>query len=392
MSRSLRAVLAALALTFVLVGTVSAHASLVRSTPVAGALLDAAPKELVLEFSEELDAGFSHVQLYNSKNQVINPGPGVVDRSAPTIMRLALGELPKDSYTALWRSRSAADGHVTEGSVPFGVGVAATATSLIPALGTPDPATEAPPPLDAALRWLNLLLVALVFGGLPFALLVWRPALHAATTDDRPFDLDQGGRPMTGDPAIGRRSSVVNGQWSVADDAITRALRRLIVLGGVLFLLTNALFLLTQAATAAGVPLAQSLGAPALELLGSRTGQLILARGGLALLLLVLAWRLPPAGRGTAWPWWIALALAGASALTFSLNAHGAAEAQRAALAITLDWLHIAAMIAWLGGLLPLLLAILAARRAPEHALPLATLIPRFSRLAATCVVLLTLT
>jgi copper transport protein len=372
----MRAVLLALALTFVLAGTVSAHANLERSTPAAGALLDTAPKDLVLEFSEELDTDFSRVQLYNSKNQVINPGPGVIDPSAPTVMRLVLGELPKDSYTALWRVRSSVDGHVTEGSVPFGVGVAVTTTSLIPALGTPDPATQAPSPLDAALRWLNLLLAALVFGGLPFVLLVWRPALRAATTD----------------PAMSDRSSVVGGQWWVADDAITGALRRLIMLGGALFLLTNALFLLSQAATAAGVPLAQALGTPALELLGGRTGQLILARGGLTLLLLVLAWRLPPAGRGAVWPWWLALAIAGASALTFSLNAHGAAEARGAALATTLDWLHIVAMIAWLGGLLPLLLAIRAARRAPEQALPLAILIPRFSRLAATCVVLLTLT
>ena len=53
-------------------------------------------------------------------------------------MRLALQELPKDSYTALWRSRSAADGHITQGSVPFGVGVAATTTSLIPAPDAPD--------------------------------------------------------------------------------------------------------------------------------------------------------------------------------------------------------------------------------------------------------------
>src|SRR5215212_5365883 len=181
MSRSIWAILVALVLTFMLAGTVSAHANLVRSVPAAGALLEAAPKELVLEFSEELDAGFSRVQLYNSKNQVINPGPGVVDPSAPTIMRLALAELPKDSYTALWRSRSAADGHVTEGSVPFGVGVATNATSLIPAPGAPDPATESPPPLDAAVRWLNLLVVALTFGGLPFALLVWRPAFRAAT-------------------------------------------------------------------------------------------------------------------------------------------------------------------------------------------------------------------
>src|SRR5215213_8049365 len=144
MFRRVISIVSALLLLLLLTRTAEAHANLVRSTPAAGALLDTAPKELVLEFSEDLDTGFSRVQLYNSKNQVLNPGPGVVDPSAPTIMRLTLGELPKDSYTALWRSRSAADGHVTEGSVPFGVGVTATATSLIPALGTPDPATEAP--------------------------------------------------------------------------------------------------------------------------------------------------------------------------------------------------------------------------------------------------------
>jgi copper transport protein len=180
---------------------------------------------------------------------------------------------------------------------------------------------------------------------------------------------------------------------------MTRFIRRLTLLGGALFLLANALFLLTQAAAAAGVPLAQALGAPpsvgippALGLLGSRTGQLILARGALTLLLMALAWRLPPAGRGAAWPWWVALALAGGVALTFSLNSHGAAQQQGAALAIALDWLHLAAMIAWLGGLLPLLLAIRAARRAPERALPLAILIPRFSWLSAPCIALLTLT
>jgi copper transport protein len=338
----------------------------VRSEPPAGALLDAAPKELVLEFSEELDPGFSRVQLYNSKNQVINAGPGVIDPAAPTIMRLALGELPKDSYTALLRVRSAADGHVSEGSVPFGVGVAATTTSLIPAPGTPDPATAPPLPLDAAVRWLSLLVAAVALGGLPFALLVWRPAIWRA---------QQAGIDAT-----------------TADEMLTRAIRRLITIGCVIFVLIDVLFLLSQAATAADVPLAQALGAPVLGLLGSRTGQLILARGGLTLLLGALAWRLPPAGRGAAWRWWLALALAGGVVLTFSLNAHGAAEQQGAALAIGLDWLHIAAMIAWLGGLLPLLLAVRAAHHTPDQALPLAILIPRFTWLSAPCVVLLTLT
>src|SRR4029079_12007901 len=155
------------------------------------------------------------VQLYNSKNQVINAGPVVIDPAAPTIMRLALGALPKDSYTALWRSRSAADGHITEGSVPFGVGVAATTTSLIPAPGAPDPATEAPPPLDAAARWLNLLIMAIAFGGLAYGLLVWRPAFRAATAESL--------------PAGEAKGSVDSGPWSRADATMTHALRRLIV-------------------------------------------------------------------------------------------------------------------------------------------------------------------
>src|SRR3954471_9531758 len=119
MVRRAISILLTLLLLLLLARPAEAHANLVRSEPSAGALLDSAPKELVLEFSEELDAGFSRVQLYNSKNQVINPGPGLIDPSAPTIIRLTLGQLPKDSYTALWRSRSAVDGHVSEGSVPF---------------------------------------------------------------------------------------------------------------------------------------------------------------------------------------------------------------------------------------------------------------------------------
>jgi copper transport protein len=397
MIRRAISILLTLLLLLLCVRPAEAHANLVRSEPAAGALLDAAPKELVLEFSEELDPGFSRVQLYNSKNQVINAGPGVIDPAVPMIMRLALGDLPKDSYTALLRVRSAVDGHISEGSVPFGVGVAATATSLIPAPGTPDPATETPPPLDAVARWLNLLVAAVSFGGLSFALLVWRPAYLRMTKDERRTTNDDSGDGglAIGDrktPAPNRQSPIADRSQEAADDAMTQTLRRLIMLGGALFLLTNVLFLLTQAADAVGVPVLQAIGAPAFQLLSSRSGQLLLARAGLTILIVAVAWRLPPAGRGPAWPWWIALALAGGVVLSFSLNAHGAAEERGATLAITLDWLHVAAMIAWLGGLLPLLLAIQVGRRTPEQALPLALLIPRFSWLAASCVVVLTLT
>src|SRR5215216_6534463 len=163
MSRRLAVFLFASVLALLLSGVAEAHADLVRSDPPAGALLQAAPTALVLEFSEDLDPSFSRVQLYNSKNQIVNPGPGAIDPASPLIMRLALGDLPKDSYTAIWRSRSAVDGHITEGSVPFGIGVAATTASLIPAPGAPDPALEAPPVWDSAARWFMLVILALAF-------------------------------------------------------------------------------------------------------------------------------------------------------------------------------------------------------------------------------------
>jgi len=366
MGKRLSSILCGLLLTLLITRPADAHANLVSSDPPAGALLQAAPKALVLEFSEELDPSFSRVQLYNSKNQIVNPGPGVVDPAFPLIMRLALGDLPKDSYTAIWRSRSAADGHITEGVVPFGIGVAATSASLIPAPGAPDPALETPPISDSAARWLMLVMLALAFGGLPFGLLVWRPAMRRARLD--------------------AADSVA------ADAAMTSMIRSLVLVGGSLFLLASVFFLVVQAADAAGVPFFQALGAPVVQLLGGRSGQLILARMALTLLIGVLAWRLPPAEHGPAWPWWGALVLTGVIVLTFSLSAHGAAEAQGAAIAVALDWLHVSAMLAWIGGLLPLAFAIRTARRLPERALPLAVLIPRFSWLAFPCVIILMLT
>lgn len=343
---------------------VAAHANLVRSIPAAGSTLATAPAAITLEFSEDLDPGFSRVRLFDSANTPINAGPGTIDAQSPHVLRLALGKLANGTYTAIWRSRSAADGHVTEGNVPFGVGVPVSAAALIPPPGTPEPATLPPPAGSSAIRWLNLLAAVLTLGALPFALLVWRPAFRAANAEQRP-DLDQ----RTG-----------------------RALRTIIVVGGALLLLASTLFLIDQAATAAGVSLTQAaVGAPVLQLLGSRTGRLWHVRVGLTLAIMVLALRLPAPGAGAAWPWWLGIALGAALLLTFSLNGHGAAEAEGAALAVALDWLHIAATTAWIGGLLPLACVLLGARRGKNQTLPLAHLIPRFSLLAGLCVATLTL-
>ncbi|MDQ2995866.1 MAG: CopD family protein [Chloroflexota bacterium] len=354
----------AMLLVFVALSPVEAHATLVRSAPTAGALLERSPTAVVLEFSEDLDPAFSAVQFRNGKNQIVEPGPGVIDPATPRVLRLTLPDLPKDSYTAIWKSRSAADGHITNGSVPFGVGVAATTTSLIPPLGAPDPATLPPPLPDTLARWLNLLMATVAFGGLPFGLLVWRPAWRAA-----------------------RRTGA---DCTTADAVMTRVLRRLILIGSGLFLVSNAVFLVTQAAAAADVPLVQAIGSPIIQLLSGRSGLLWLARVALTIQIVVLTWRLPLVGQGATRLWWIMLGIGSVVLLTLSLSAHAAADPQ-AAVAIPLDWLHIAAMVAWIGGLIPLTIAIQKARHDPERSLSIAQLIPRFSRLAMTCIVILTL-
>jgi copper transport protein len=170
-----------------------------------------------------------------------------------------------------------------------------------------------------------------------------------------------------------------------------------------------------------------------LQLLAGRSGLLWLARLALTLQIVVLAWRLPPAGRGPARMWWALLAIGGVIVLTLSLRSHAAAS-PAATIAVPLDWLHLAAMIAWLGGLLPLAFAIRVAGK-PERssvtadtgqytpigdrsagigvhlrpsavanqtasdegqALPerelLAYILPRFSRMTIACVAILTLT
>jgi copper transport protein len=377
-----RALLLALALALLLARPVAAQTNLLRSEPAAGAQLDRSPPSLTLEFSQELDPAFSQAQLFDSQNQLVEPGPGVVDPATPRMLRLILPDLSQGSYTARWRVRSSIDGHISQGSLPFGVGVAPAGTALIPPLGAPDPATLLPPPLDMVARWLNLVAAALALGGLPFGLLVWRPAFRAATKDE--------GRRTKDEHTATIPLSVVGGQWLGADDAFTRFIQRTTALGGLLFVLTNLFFLITQAAAAANVPLAQAIGTPVLQLLSGRAGLLWLARLALMLQIIVLAWRLPPAGRGAARLWSALLAVGSVVVLTLSLLSHAAASP--AALAVLIDWLHLLAMIAWLGGLIPLAFAITMATRAPDQALPLALLIPRFARLTIACVTILTLT
>lgn len=331
-----------------------AHAALAGSSPAAGATLDIAPAALSLEFTERLDPAFSRVQLFDDAHMLI-AATGTVRPDAPYALALELPHLANGSYTALWRVRSAEDGHVSEGAVPFGVGVAPDLGVALPPAGAPAPALAPPPATGTLGRWLALAGAALAVGALGFGALVWRPAWRAA-------------------PAA-----------PAADVAMGRALRRLVLAGAGLLLVSAPLSLLGYALAAAP---GENVLAALPALLGGLSGLAIVARVCLGLLVAALTLRLPPPGVGASQGWKLALAAGVALLLTFPLTGHGAAAGALAPAFVAAGLLHSAAMALWLGGLPPLLVAVVRARRG-DAGPPLRSLVRRFTPLALGCVLVL---
>jgi copper transport protein len=334
---------------------VRAHANLARSDPPTGAVLARAPRSVTLEFTEDLDERLSGARLVDADFQDIPTGPGVIDPAAPRELSLPLPALPNGAYTILWQVRSAVDGHVTNGSVAFSVGMATSPASPLPPAGARGPASAPPAPVEALLRWTSYLAASLAVGSLIFGRFVWRPAYRAAETPTAASDLQA-----------------------------ARRLRRLATTGAVILLFTNLLMLLFQAWEASRGVSQIPFGLAILRLLDPRSGWLFWVR---LAFLAALAWqarRLGGPGHGPSRPWTLALIAGLGGLLTTSLESHGAALGSP--LAVAADWLHLAATAAWVGGLLPLFLSVRAG------GLPAHRLVPRFSRLALASVAALALT
>lgn len=95
------------------------HAIILESEPRQDATVPA-PKRLVLRFNSRLEKSLCSVQLVGGPGQrsvaLMRPEAG----AAPDTLAYPLPPLPPGSYQARWKVM-AADGHVTEGGVPFTV-------------------------------------------------------------------------------------------------------------------------------------------------------------------------------------------------------------------------------------------------------------------------------
>jgi len=95
-----------------------AHAFLDHASPLVGSTVPTAPHEVVLTFTQNLEAAFSTAQVTDSSSARVDQGKAAVSGNTMTIGLKALGP---GSYKVHWHVLSV-DTHSTEGTFTFHVG------------------------------------------------------------------------------------------------------------------------------------------------------------------------------------------------------------------------------------------------------------------------------
>jgi copper transport protein len=305
----------------------AAHALARSSNPPAGAALAEAPTTVTIVFSEPPDPRLSSIQILDSAGNPHQMGRAVEVPGHPDVLQVGVGQLGPGVYTVAWRTVSRVDGHLASGSFEFGVKVtpagAAAATAVV----------RSPPASTWAVgaRWLFYVGTMGLLGAAEIGLL--------------------------GGP--GRRL-----RWIAAFAWVVAA--------------AGVVALEEQQRRADGIALG--------GLWGSSLGHEVTARG------------LPLAATGLAVGWlWMrprsrwALAAVGVGALATMFGdvdaSHAAGESSWRWFRMATQWAHFASAGLWLGGLIVLVLKVVAMEAAER---PVVT--RRFSRVAVLAVVLVATT
>ena len=113
-------------------GPAGAHSAVVSTDPVNGALLDTAPEEIVIAFTEPPDLSLTTVEIVDRSGAPVPTGPVEQVGGNERAIRVLPDPLADGVYTVTWRTVSATDGHVTSGAFSFGVGVTEGEVTPIP--------------------------------------------------------------------------------------------------------------------------------------------------------------------------------------------------------------------------------------------------------------------
>lgn len=119
MRKTIRLFALAGALALCFAGTASAHAHLKASTPAAGSTV-AAPAEIDLTFSEDVNLKFTGIKLTGADGKDVATGDAMLTDKDTTLMVPLTGPLGPGTYTVDWHALSK-DGHKTSGTFAFTV-------------------------------------------------------------------------------------------------------------------------------------------------------------------------------------------------------------------------------------------------------------------------------
>ena len=109
-------------------GIASAHAILESSSPEASALLASSPKEIRLDFDEQVEDTLGDVRVYDSEQREVAKSNTVRSVSDTSVVTAEVPTLKNGVYVVVWRVVSA-DGHPVTGAFPFEIGTKSTGTS-----------------------------------------------------------------------------------------------------------------------------------------------------------------------------------------------------------------------------------------------------------------------
>lgn len=111
---------ASIAMAMALSSAAHAHATLERSTPKANAIVEAAPKELRLQFNEPLEMAFSSVKLFDAQGAAVTPLSVASAKDSPKSMVATLPAMASGAYRVQWTALTR-DGHKVKGEFAFRV-------------------------------------------------------------------------------------------------------------------------------------------------------------------------------------------------------------------------------------------------------------------------------
>ncbi|MFC8829410.1 copper resistance CopC/CopD family protein [Streptomyces sp. NPDC057137] len=355
-------------------GTASAHAALTGSDPKDGAVVDVAPQDITLTFSEQIAMGDDSIRVLDPSSKRVDVAK-MRDLSQGGTVRYAVGlkpGLPDGTYTVAWQAVSA-DSHPVSGAFTFSVGAPSATTATVPdqeagggLVGT----------VYDTVRYISYVGFILLVGGAAFVLACWQRGASV-----RPLQrLVVGGwvtmtaatlvllllrTPYTGSGKLGDMFDL-GGLSDVLDTKTGAALVSRLLLLGAAALFIAVLFgayakRVTEAESETGSETESGAGSERESDAGKAKGDLTfgLSLGGAV----------------------VAAGIAG----TWALSEHASTGIQTG-LAMPLDVLHLLAVAAWLGGLVSLLVALYGAPDIERAA------VRRFSRIAFVSVVVLAVT